>query len=146
MGVDGICCVQWGVAADHTDAGTVCEGGGFSALGSSSFPDVAPSARLLLLLLLCFVTDPGVSSPPQPVRMAAVRTLRKLCQHSQHPVCKLHTSVWRWVRTAALKSGEIKTAIGALCSESRGQVCISWNVSLFYCSPLLSTCWKGRAL
>uniref|UniRef100_A0AAQ6ITR4 methenyltetrahydrofolate cyclohydrolase n=1 Tax=Anabas testudineus TaxID=64144 RepID=A0AAQ6ITR4_ANATE len=27
--------------------------------------------------------------------MAAVRTLRKLCQHSQHPVCKLHTSVWR---------------------------------------------------
>ena len=35
--------------------------------------------------------------PPQPVRMAAIRTLRKLCQHTQHQVCKLHTSASRWV-------------------------------------------------
>lgn len=34
----------------------------------------------------------------QPVRMAAIRTLRKLCQHSQQQVCKLHTSASRLVR------------------------------------------------
>lgn len=37
--------------------------------------------------------------------MAATRTLRKLCQHTQRQVCKLHTSSSRWAPTTAPKPG-----------------------------------------
>ncbi|KAF3850790.1 hypothetical protein F7725_012562, partial [Dissostichus mawsoni] len=76
-----------GVAAESTV--TQCRGKGFktSRLLASSSTDSALSARVV-----CYVTGRGISSP---VRMAAIRTLRKLCQHSQHQLCKLHTSAPR---------------------------------------------------
>lgn len=70
---------------------------------------LVPPSQESLCLSLCglFRNRPWCSSPllsSQPVRMAAVRTLRKLCQHYQHQVCKLHTSASRLVPPPAPKS------------------------------------------
>ncbi|TMS04007.1 Bifunctional methylenetetrahydrofolate dehydrogenase/cyclohydrolase, mitochondrial [Larimichthys crocea] len=50
--------------------------------------------------------------------MAAVRTLRKLCQHSQHQLCKLHTSASR--QEAVVISG--KKLARQIREEARGDL------------------------
>ncbi|CAJ1068207.1 bifunctional methylenetetrahydrofolate dehydrogenase/cyclohydrolase%2C mitochondrial isoform X1 [Xyrichtys novacula] len=56
--------------------------------------------------------------------MAAVRTLRKLCQHSQHQLCKLHTSASR--QEAVVISG--KKLARQIREEARADV-ESWVMS-----------------
>lgn len=91
------------VVTDSSDVGSLHERG-----------EVFKAALLLFLLPSLSPSDPSfrnrrcscVSSSVSRWEMAALRTLRKLCQHTQHQVCKLHTSASRWVSSAHLLRSE----------------------------------------